>query len=93
MRFAVVTSLFFSFGTLLAQDMGEQMAADDTIRDYYIEHFPDYFFLYPVLKQRSLNFELEKEGNNGALVTFKPNNTYSFGLGMYLFELNFELAF
>jgi hypothetical protein len=65
----------------------------DSLRNYYIKHFPDYFFLYPVLKQRHLNFELEKQNGDENLVTFKPNNSYSFGLGMYLFEVNFELAF
>jgi hypothetical protein len=65
----------------------------DSIRAYYIKNFPDYFFVYPVIKQRSLNFELEKQGQDEALITYKPNNSYSFGLGLYLFELNFELAF
>ena len=65
----------------------------DSVRSYYIKNFPNHFFVYPVLKQRSLNFELEREGDGGRLVTFKPNNSYSFGLGLYLFEVGFELAF
>lgn len=65
----------------------------DSLRSYYIKNFPDYFFVYPVIKQRSLSFELEKRKGDRNLVTFKPNNTYSLGLGLYLFELNFELAF
>jgi hypothetical protein len=64
----------------------------DSIRDIYVKHFPDHFFIYPVLKQRSLNFELQKV-DRSSLLTFKPNNTYSFGVGLYLFELGFELAF
>jgi hypothetical protein len=64
----------------------------DSIRNYYIKHFPDYFFLYPVLKQRSLSFELEKQDGDENLLTFKPNNSYSFGVGMYLFEIGFELV-
>src|SRR5688572_10195658 len=64
----------------------------DSVRRYYIKQFPDYFFIYPVLKQRSLNFELGKRGAN-SLLTYKPNNTYSLGLGVYLFELGVELAF
>lgn len=64
----------------------------DSTRDLYIKRFPDHFNLYPVLKQRSLNFELEKR-DRSSLLTFKPNNSYSIGVGMYLFELNFELAF
>lgn len=64
----------------------------DSIRRYYIKQFPDYFFIYPVLKQRSLNFELGKR-NEKSLLTYKPNNTYSLGLGVYLFELGAELVF
>lgn len=64
----------------------------DSIRRYYIKKFPDYFFVYPVLKQRSLNFELAK-ADRSALLTYKPNNTYSLGLGVYLFEVGLELGF
>jgi hypothetical protein len=64
----------------------------DSVRDQYIKRFPDHFFFYPVIKQRSLNFELEKKDRSN-LLTYKPNNAFNFGVGMYLFELNFELAF
>src|SRR5687768_7705896 len=64
----------------------------DSVRRYYIKQFPDYFFIYPVLKQRSLNFELAKR-NRSSVLTYKPNNTYSLGVGVYLFELGVELAF
>jgi hypothetical protein len=64
----------------------------DSLRRYYIKQFPDYFFLYPVLKQHTLNFELAK-ADRSALLTYKPNNTYSLGLGVYLFEVGLELAF
>jgi hypothetical protein len=70
----------------------EKLSAKDSVRAYYIRHFPDHFFLYPVLKQRSLNFELAKQSGDENLLTFKPNNSYSLGLGMYLFEVGFELA-
>lgn len=63
----------------------------DSVREIYIRRFPDHFFVYPVLKQRSLNFEMKKEDRNN-LLTFRPNNSYSFGVGLYLFELGFELA-
>jgi hypothetical protein len=94
----VLIILFFGFPLLM---MGQNVSTSgltdrqdrDSIRNYYIKHFPDYFFLYPVLKQRHLNFELQKESGNKDLVTFKPNNAYSFGMGMYLFEINAELTF
>ena len=64
----------------------------DSVRAYYIKGFPDYFFLYPVLKQRSLNFEMANARRESVL-TYKPNNTYSLGMGAYIFELGIELAF
>jgi hypothetical protein len=70
----------------------ESLTRKDSLRAYYIQQFHDYFFIYPTLKQRSLNFELEKEDEERVLA-FKPNNSYSLGLGMYLFEIGFELAF
>ncbi len=63
----------------------------DSLRDTNIKRFPDHFFIYPVIKQRSLTFELEKR-STGDLLTFRPNNTFSFGVGTYLFELGFELV-
>lgn len=81
----------------MAQDVStttpQEQSDVDSVRGYYIEQFPKYFFLYPVLKQRSLNFELEREKGGNGLLTFKPNNAFSFGLGMYLFEFGFELTF
>jgi hypothetical protein len=80
---------------LLAQNNIEvtgPAANKDSVRDLYIKRFPDHFFLYPVIKQRSLNFELQKR-DRSQLLTYKPNNTYSFGVGTYLFEMGFELAF
>lgn len=64
----------------------------DSVRRYYIKGFPDYFFIYPVLKQRTLNFEMAKTDRSSVL-TYKPNNTYSLGVGAYIFELGVELAF
>ena len=75
------------------QTVPEKPTEKDSVRAYYIQQFPDYFFVYPVIKQRSLNFELEKDDDDGRVLSFKPNNSYSLGVGLYLFELGFELAF
>jgi hypothetical protein len=64
----------------------------DSVRRYYIKQFPEYFFVYPVLKQRSLHFELARK-NRSSVLTYKPNNTYNLGLGVYLFELGLEFSF
>jgi hypothetical protein len=76
-------------------DEGEQPPVTqdkDSVRRYYIKTFPDDFFIYPVLKQRGLNFELSKPDRT-SLLTYKPNNTFSLGVGAYIFELGIELAF
>jgi hypothetical protein len=75
------------------QTVPEHVSEKDSIRAHYIEQFHQYFFVYPVLKQRSLNFQLESERNGGRSLAFKPNNSYNLGLGLYLFELGFEVAF
>lgn len=93
--------LFMSFVTEALAQNAEVNEADeevpvtqdkDSVRRYYIKDFPDYFFLYPVLKQRGVNFELART-DRSALLTYKPNNTYSLGVGAYIFELGVELVF
>jgi hypothetical protein len=90
-------AILFSF--FLQHSFAQSNAADslsqtnpDSIRDLYIKKFPNHFFLYPVIKQRSLSFELEKRDRSETL-TYRPNNSYSLGVGFYLFELGFELGF
>jgi len=92
--------IFFSLAVFAQNDQDVPEANEpvpvtqdkDSVRRYYIKSFPEYFFLYPVLKQRSLNFELGRT-DRSSLLTYRPNNTYSLGVGAYLFELGAELAF
>ena len=65
---------------------------NDSIRSVYIKSYPDKFFLWPVVKQRSLSFKLE-DPKGGKTAEFKPNSAVGLGLGMYLFDLGFELVF
>jgi hypothetical protein len=65
----------------------------DSIRSQYIKSFPDHFFIWPVIKQRKLAFEMQRLSDSDRSVFFESNKPYSFGLGMYVFELAFELAF
>ena len=65
---------------------------NDSIRSVYIKSYPDKFFLWPVLKQRSLSFKLEDPKGGGKTAEFKPNNAVGLGLGMYLFDLGFDVA-
>jgi hypothetical protein len=96
MRFLSLLCLLISsvqaFGQDDADTTGIVKAGLDSLRDQYIQTFPEHFFLYPVIKQRSLSFALEKR-DRSELLTFKPNNSYSFGVGGYLFEVGAELTF
>lgn len=65
----------------------------DSIRATYVESFHDYFFLYPLLKQRSTAVEIKRSDNKSQALTFRPNNAFTGGLGLYLFELGVEVTF
>lgn len=67
-------------------------SGDGTLRGAYIRGYPDHFFVWPVLKQRRLDFDLQNP-NNKRQLSFNSNKPYSAGLGMYIFELAVEIAF
>jgi hypothetical protein len=101
MRIFILSALLWTAVDLRAQNDAQIQQPEaqppvtqdkDSIRRYYIKQFPDYFFVYPVLKQRSLNFELAKR-DRSSILTYKPNNTYNLGVGVYLFEVGVEFAF
>ena len=58
----------------------------------YFVSYPDKFFIWPVLKQRQLSYELSDPGNPGSVLRFKPNNSVGMGVGVYLFDLGIELV-
>lgn len=62
-------------------------------RSQYIRSYPDNFFIWPVLKQRRLDFDLRSTENRKNTLAYKSNRPYSLGIGMYLFELGVEIAF
>jgi hypothetical protein len=65
----------------------------DSLRSHYIQEYPDRFFVWPVIKQRQLSFEVvDKEEDQGE-VQFIPNNEFTMGLGFYVLELGFEVTF
>lgn len=64
----------------------------DSLDNASVRSYPDHFFLWPVLKHRSLNFTA-KNLTNGRSVEYRPNNSYTVGLGAYVFDLSFELTF
>jgi hypothetical protein len=77
---------------LLLFTSGGSAQKNDSLRTQYVERFPDYFFVWPVVKQRSTSIDVRQNGN-GKTLTFKPNNSYGAGFGVYLFEVGAEITF
>lgn len=69
-----------------------QQSAPDTARVTNVKRYPDHLFIWPVIKQRSLNFEVQKRNDDKDFLSFKPNSTVSMGVGLYVFEVGVELA-
>lgn len=65
----------------------------DSIRNTYIKHFSDHFFVWPVIKKRELSFQVVSVLDKKKEFSFKPNNSYSLGLGINIFEINVEASF
>lgn len=85
MRAALVVYVLFSTN-LLAQD------DKDSIRSNYVQRFPDKFFVWPVIKQRSLFFDISQRSDRSKVLNYRPNNSFGMGLGFYLFEVAFEVT-
>ena len=64
----------------------------DSLREHYVKSYPDHFFLWPVLKQRSQDFELKSLTDPKNKLNYKSNKPYSFGLGLYVFDVSLELT-
>lgn len=64
----------------------------DTLRGRYIKKYPDHFFIWPVIKRRSLSFDISSEGKANDALSFRPNNAYSVGIGAYLFDISAEVS-
>jgi len=70
-----------------------QANAQDSLRNVYIKKYPDKFFVWPVLKHRSLSFDVSSSNQPNDNLSFIPNNTYSIGVGAYLFDVSAEVSF
>jgi hypothetical protein len=64
----------------------------DSTRSIYIQSFPDHFFIWPVMKQRRLEFRIEEVPTSENKLIYRPNRPYSLGMGVYIFELVLELT-
>jgi hypothetical protein len=65
----------------------------DSIRHQFVKPYPDHFFVWPVIKKRSLEVEIKSLTDTKHSVFFKPNNSVSMGVGFYVLELVVELTF
>jgi hypothetical protein len=94
-KYILISFFLFAFLSTIAQEtieITDTPKKKDSVRDSYIKRFPEHFFIYPVIKQRTLSFELQTSNRN-ELLTFKPNNSFNLGIGAYLFEIGAELSF
>lgn len=95
----LISLLFCTFCFFILQAQNEdslkraRKEATKLLRTNYIQDYPDHFFIWPVIKQRSLSFEVRREKDRKEFLVYKPNNAFSMGVGMYLLELGFELTF
>jgi hypothetical protein len=86
---SVEISLFPSEDSLRLQ----RRKVRDSIRHTFVKNYPDHFFIWPVIKRRTLEVEATSLTDNDHKIRFKPNNSTSLGVGFYLFEIALELAF
>jgi hypothetical protein len=95
--FLLLLFVIFSVRVLAQQDVqitaAPQKTHYDSVRSLFIKSYPDHFFLWPVIKQRKLDFEMQGVNDRSDGLAFRSNKPYSLGIGMYLFELGVEIAF
>lgn len=84
---ATIVSLLISL-----HSMGQSAGAPDTLRGRYIKKYTDRFFIWPVFKRRSLSFDITSDRKPNDGLNFRPNNSYSFGVGAYLFDISAEVS-
>jgi hypothetical protein len=65
----------------------------DSLRAIYVERYPDHFFVWPIIKLRTSTFDIQNKPGGGEKLTYRPTNTIGVGMGMYVFEIGFELVF
>lgn len=65
----------------------------DSLRTVYVEEFPERFSVWPVLKQRDLNFSVRDKRRITKRIRYATNNSFTFGFGAYLFDVVLEATF
>ena len=63
------------------------------MRSQYIKDFPDDFFIWPLVKQRSTSFDIALQKDRSQKLTYRPNNDFGLGFGVYAFGIGAEITF
>lgn len=82
--------IFIAFILFFSDSWSQRKYLDSISRAQYVQRFPDYFFIWPVFRQRASSFVLQSASNSSNKVTFSPNIQYHAGVGFYLFEVGFQ---
>jgi len=70
----------------------KQEDLNDLARAKYVQRFPEYFFVWPVVKQRRTSFVLQSLKDARQKLTYRPNVSYYAGAGTYIFGIGFQLV-
>jgi hypothetical protein len=89
----MIRYLFALFLIFCVTEVSVGQHAADSTKSKYIEQFHDKFFIWPVIKERSLSFDIKSRDPGSEKINYKPNNSFSMGLGVYLFEIGAEITF
>src|SRR4030095_1745550 len=93
--FILIIPFCFSSHLWAQQDAAvtvSEPSKNDSLRSIYIKLYPDHFFLWPLLKQRRLDFEISDLPSKSTRLIYKSNRPYSVGMGMYFFEVALEIT-
>lgn len=96
MKYLLFIFFFTPLGWVYGQE-GAELTVNtpnkyDSTRSMYIKTYPDHFFLWPLLKQRKLDFEITDLPAKNKRLMYKSNSPYALGLGAYIFEVGLELT-
>lgn len=68
-------------------------AQTDSARNQYVKNFPDYFFAGIVMQKRDLTFDVISLRDKNNKLTFRPNNSYSLGASLNIFEVGVTVSY
>lgn len=64
----------------------------DTTRDYYIEEYPEKFYIRPMFTLRNLSLEL-KSRRNKTEINYHPNGNGYLGVSVFVFDIGLGISF